>query len=104
MTGETIRSLLEPLIGKSGSIALLVRNVGPISFATGETRKLMGVEQRPDGLIHITRESGWTVIDPTEVPRKRCTGPTTGRRPAVACPWRGTGHGFSTRTTRAGPC
>ena len=67
MTGETIQSLLEPLIGKSGSITLLVSDVGPISFATGATRKLMGVELRPDGLVHITRESGWTVIDPAGV-------------------------------------
>ena len=67
MTGETMRDLLEPLIGKSGSIFMVVNRTGPIGFATAEQRKLTAVEIRPDGLLRIERETGWAVIDPTDV-------------------------------------
>jgi len=67
MTGETIRDLLDPLIGKRGSIFIVVSRTGPIGFATGENKKLTGVEIRPDGLLRLERESGWAVIDPSDV-------------------------------------
>ena len=67
MTGETIRGLLDPLVGKSGSIFMVVSGIGPIGFATAEHKKLTGVEIRPDGLIRLERETGWAVIDPGEV-------------------------------------
>jgi hypothetical protein len=67
MTGETICDLLTPFIGKSGSVFIVVSKVGPIGFATTENKKLTGVEVRPDGLVRLERESGWTVIDPAEV-------------------------------------
>ena len=49
MTAETIRDLLEPLVGKSGSIFIVVNRIGPIGFATTEHKKLTSVEIRPDG-------------------------------------------------------
>jgi hypothetical protein len=55
MTGETIRDLLDPLIGKRGSIYMVVSRTGPIGFATGDNKKLTGVEIRPDGLIRLER-------------------------------------------------
>jgi hypothetical protein len=67
MTAETIRDLLEPLIGKSGSIFMVVSRIGPIGFATAENKKLTGVEIQPDGLIRLERESGWAVLDPGEI-------------------------------------
>jgi hypothetical protein len=67
MTGETIRDLLRPLIGKSGTIFLMVSRIGQIGFATSENRKLTGVAVREDGLVRLEREAGWTVIDPAEV-------------------------------------
>jgi hypothetical protein len=67
MTGETIRDLLKPLIGKSGSIFMVVRRIGQIGFATTENRKLTDVEVRPDGLVLLERENGWAVIDPDEI-------------------------------------
>ena len=67
MTGETIRELLEPLIGKSGSISIIVRDAGQAGFASGEGKKLTSVEVRPDGLVCLRRETGWTVIDPDPV-------------------------------------
>jgi hypothetical protein len=67
MTAETIRDLLEPLIGRSGSIFMVVSRIGPIGFATAENKKLTAVEIRPDGLIRLERETGWAVMDPAEI-------------------------------------
>jgi len=67
MTGETIRELLKPLIGKSGSISVVVSRIGHVGFAAIENKKLTGVEVRPDGLVRIERETGWAVIDPDHV-------------------------------------
>jgi hypothetical protein len=67
MTGETMRDLLDPLIGKRGSIFMVVSRTGPIGFASGENKKLTGVEIRPDGLVRLERENGWAVIDPSDV-------------------------------------
>jgi hypothetical protein len=67
MTGETIRDLLKPLIGKSGSISMVVSRIGHIGFAATENKKLTGVEIRPDGLVRLERETGWAVIDPGQV-------------------------------------
>ena len=67
MTGEVISDLLRPLIGKSGTIFMVVSRSGQIGFATGPNRKLAGVELREDGLVRLTRETGWAVIDPGEV-------------------------------------
>jgi hypothetical protein len=67
MTGETIRDLLAPVIGKSGAVYLAVSNIGQVGLAINENSKLTGVEVRPDGLVKLERETGWTVIDPSEV-------------------------------------
>ena len=67
MTGETIRDLIEPLIGRSGSISMVLSRTGHIGFVTTENQKLTGVEIRPDGLLRVDRETGWAVIDPGEV-------------------------------------
>jgi hypothetical protein len=67
VTAETIRDLIEPLIGRSGSIFMIVSRTGPIGFATAENKKLTGVEIRPDGLLRLDRENGWAVLDPSDV-------------------------------------
>ena len=67
MTGETIRDLLEPVIGKSGAVYLAVSNIGQVGLAINENSKLTGVEVRTDGLVRLERETGWTVINPSEV-------------------------------------
>jgi hypothetical protein len=64
MTGEAICDLLKPLIGKSGSISMVVGSSGQVGFVTGGNKKLTGVEVRPDGLVRLERETGWAVIDP----------------------------------------
>ena len=40
MTGETMRDLLKPLIGKSGQVSMLVRRIGPVAFPMAENKKL----------------------------------------------------------------
>ena len=67
MTGDQMRELLQPLIGKSGAISMLVSRIGPVGFPAAENKKLTSVEIRPDGLVRLERETGWTVIDPAEV-------------------------------------
>lgn len=67
MTGETMRDLLQPLIGIDGSISMFVSKVGPVAFSLGEQKRVTGVEVRPDGLVRLEREHGWAVIDPGEV-------------------------------------
>jgi hypothetical protein len=57
MTGETIRELLQPLIGKSGAISMVVSRTGHIGFVATGTEKLTGVKVRPDGLVHLERET-----------------------------------------------
>jgi hypothetical protein len=67
MTGETVQDLIRPLVGKSGSLSMVISRVGPIGFAVAEHKKLTGVEVRPDGMVRLERETGWAVIDPAEV-------------------------------------
>lgn len=67
MTGETIVDLLNPLIGASGSISMVVSRTGQIGFVTTANKKLTAVDVRPDGLIRLERETGWAVLDPSEV-------------------------------------
>ena len=67
MTGETMRDLLTPLIGTSGSMSMLVSRIGPVAFPAAEDKRLTGVEVLPDGLVRLERETGWAVIDPREV-------------------------------------
>ena len=67
MTGETIRDLLAPLIGKSGSVSMVISRAGHIGFVATESTKLTSVEVLPDGLVRLERETGWAVIDPAEV-------------------------------------
>ena len=67
MTGETMSGLLKPLIGKSGTISMVVSRIGHIGFALDESKRLTGLEVRPDGLVRLERETGWVVIDPGEV-------------------------------------
>jgi len=67
MTGEMIGDLLRPLIGKSGTIFMVVSRSGQIGFTTDHNKKLTGVEILQDGLVRLVREAGWAVIDPAEI-------------------------------------
>jgi hypothetical protein len=67
MTGDVLGELLKPLIGKSGSVSMVVSRTGHIGFVMTGNKKLTGVEVRPDGLLRLDRETGWAVIDPADV-------------------------------------
>jgi hypothetical protein len=67
MTGEMIGNLLRPLIGKSGTIFMVVSKSGQIGFATDHNKKLTRVEVLQDGMVRLEREAGWAVIDPAEI-------------------------------------
>ena len=67
MTGEMIGNLLRPLIGKSGTIFMVVSSSGQIGFTTDNNKKLTGVEVLQDGMVRLVRETGWAVIDPAEI-------------------------------------
>jgi hypothetical protein len=67
MTGEMIGNLLRPLIGKSGTIFMVVSKSGQIGFTTDHNKKLTGVEVLQDGMVRLEREAGWAVIDPAEI-------------------------------------
>ena len=67
MTSETFSDLIKPIIGKSGSITMVVSGTGEVAFAMGEDKKLTGIEVRSDGLVRLERETGWAVIDPAEI-------------------------------------
>ena len=67
MTGEMIGSLLRPLIGKSGTIFMVVSKSGQIGFTTDHNKKLTGVEVLQDGMVRLERQAGWAVIDPAEI-------------------------------------
>jgi hypothetical protein len=58
MTGETMRELLEPLIGKFGSVSMLVSRIGPVAWSMADDKKLTGVEVRSDGLAAQPRPGG----------------------------------------------
>ena len=67
MTGEMIGNLLRPLIGKSGTIFMVVSESGQIGFTTDHNKKLTGVEVLQDGMVRLERQAGWAVIDPAEI-------------------------------------
>jgi len=67
MTGDMISELLKPLVGKSGTIFIVMHQTGQVGFTTAENKKLTGVEIQLDGLVRIERENGWAVIDPAGV-------------------------------------
>ena len=67
MTGEMIGNLLRPLIGKSGTIFMVVSKSGQIGFSTDHNKKLTAVEVLQDGMVRLEREAGWAVIDPAEI-------------------------------------
>ena len=62
MTGEMIGNLLRPLIGKSGTIFMVVSKSGQIGFTTDHNKKLTGVKVQEDGMVRLEREAGWAVI------------------------------------------
>jgi hypothetical protein len=65
--GEVVRELLEPVIGKAGQVRLALQGFNSRWALNDDKHPLAGVRLRPDGLLEITRDDGWDVLDPAIV-------------------------------------
>ena len=59
--------LLQPVLGKQGQVRLVVRGVNGRWTLNDDKHPLLGVQQRPDGLLEFTRDDGWSILDPADV-------------------------------------
>ena len=67
MQGSVLAELLEPVLGKQGQIRLVVRGLNGRWALNDDKHPLLGVQQRPDGLLEFTRDDGWSILDPADV-------------------------------------
>ncbi|HEY2519044.1 MAG TPA: hypothetical protein VGJ19_02965 [Streptosporangiaceae bacterium] len=59
--------LLQPVLGKQGQVRLVVRGLNGRWTLNDDKHPLVGVRQRPDGLLEFTRDDGWSILDPADV-------------------------------------
>jgi hypothetical protein len=59
--------LLQPVLGKQGQVRLVVRGLNGRWTLNDDKHPLLGVQQRPDGLLEFTRDDGWSILDPADV-------------------------------------
>ncbi|HEX4257198.1 MAG TPA: hypothetical protein VH089_19055 [Streptosporangiaceae bacterium] len=67
MQGSVLVELLEPVLGKQGQVRLVVRGLNGRWTLNDDKHPLLGVQQRPDGLLEFTRDDGWSILDPGDV-------------------------------------
>lgn len=67
MQGSVLVELLEPVLGKQGQVRLVVRGLNGRWTLNDDKHPLLGVQQRPDGLLEFTRDDGWSILDPSDV-------------------------------------
>ena len=67
MQGSVLVELLEPVLGKQGQVRLVVRGLNGRWTLNDDKHPLLGVRQRPDGLLEFTRDDGWSILDPGDV-------------------------------------
>jgi hypothetical protein len=65
--GSVLVELLEPVLGKQGQVRLVVRGLNGRWTLNDDKHPLLGVQQRPDGLLEFTRDDGWSILDPGDV-------------------------------------
>jgi hypothetical protein len=65
--GSVLVELLEPVLGKSGQVRLVLRGLNGRWTLNDDKHPLTGVRPRPDGLLEFTRDDGWSVLDPADV-------------------------------------
>jgi hypothetical protein len=65
--GSVLVELLEPVLGKQGQVRLVVRGLTGRWTLNDDKHPLLGVRQRPDGLLEFTRDDGWSILDPGDV-------------------------------------
>jgi hypothetical protein len=59
--------LLQPVIGKQGQVRLLFRGLSARWTLNDEKHPLLTAQLRPDGLVEVSRDDGWDVLDPADV-------------------------------------
>ena len=67
MQGSVLVELVEPVLGKQGQVRLVVRGLNGRWTLNDDKHPLIGVQQRPDGLLEFTRDDGWSILDPADV-------------------------------------
>jgi hypothetical protein len=67
VNGPVIVELLQPVVGKQGQVRLVLRGLNGRWALNDEKHPLAGVRERSDGLIEVTRDDGWDVLDPEDV-------------------------------------
>ena len=67
MQGSVLVELLEQVLGKQGQVRLVVRGLNGRWTLNDDKHPLLGVQQRPDGLLEFTRDDGWSILDPGDV-------------------------------------
>jgi hypothetical protein len=65
--GTVMVDLLQPVIGKQGQVRLLFRGLSARWTLNDEKHPLLTVQIRPDGLVEVSRDDGWDVLDPADV-------------------------------------
>ena len=67
MEGMVVVDLLQPVIGKQGQARLLFRGLSGRWTLNDEKHPLLTVQLRSDGLVEVSRDDGWDVLDPADV-------------------------------------
>jgi hypothetical protein len=65
--GSLLVELLEPVLGKQGQVRLVMRGLNGRWTLNDDKHPLLGVQQRPDGLLEFSRDDGWSILDPGDV-------------------------------------
>jgi len=64
---RVVTDLLEPLIGKTGQVRLVMQGMSSRWAVNDDKHPLQNVNVRSDGLVEISRDDGWVVFDPDTV-------------------------------------
>jgi len=64
---RVVTDLLEPLIGKTGQVRLVIQGMSSRWAVNDDKHPLLNVIVRSDGLVEISRDDGWVVFDPDTV-------------------------------------
>jgi hypothetical protein len=67
MDAKTIVELLEPLIGKRGSVNVTLKDALLGGMSTRPEHPIVRVAVRQDGWIEVVTDDGWAVFHPAQV-------------------------------------
>ena len=67
MDATVVTQLLEPLIGKTGQVRMVLQGLSSRWAVNDDKHPLLSVSLRADGLVEVSRDDGWVVFDPATV-------------------------------------